>query len=357
MFKTISEPKLLSAPYISVVVTAYDRKDFILEAVQSVIDQTLERSKYEIIVVKNYLDEQIDEFLKRNSVLNVYTDEKSLGSKLAYGIDKAHGEIVSFLDDDDLYLPFKLREVYQVFLENKDIIYFRNEIIPTRKVEEVKNRFSEIEKMAPKRKTFRISKLNSSRKIFHVQEKYGVANMSSVSVRKSCYQQFSQSMFEINQMAEFYLFFIGFLTDDQNIISFQEKPLSIWRIHESWTNYDTNTTKRQFLSKNLEVSKDVALSYENFIKIIASMSNGSRNVQVLLKNIATRLDGWRAKIKLAENIKCNMREICALIKSGFYLKDHKILLTVPVSIFSLLSPNYAGKIFRWGLTREQFHKL
>ena len=81
MFKVISEPESSSKnPFISVVVTAYDRKEFILEAVKSVIDQTLDRSRYEIIVVKNYLDPEIDKFLGGNDVFNIYTDEKPLGA-------------------------------------------------------------------------------------------------------------------------------------------------------------------------------------------------------------------------------------------------------------------------------------
>jgi len=34
-------------PYISVIITAYNRKGFLLEAFNSALNQTLDRSKYE----------------------------------------------------------------------------------------------------------------------------------------------------------------------------------------------------------------------------------------------------------------------------------------------------------------------
>ena len=189
MFKVISEPESpLENPYISVVVTAYDRKEFILEAVKSVIDQTLERSKYEIIVVKNYLDPEIDKFLKENDVFNIYTDEKPVGAMLAYGIEKSMGEVVSFLDDDDLYLPFKLREVYEVFQENKDVVYFRNEIIKTRSVKAALVGLDENEIKTKKLMMFSRYRLNTVRDIYFLIREYGAGvNTSSTSIGRNYY--------------------------------------------------------------------------------------------------------------------------------------------------------------------------
>ena len=47
-------------PFISVIVTAYNRKEFLLQAVSSALRQTLPREYYEVIVVKNFEDEEID---------------------------------------------------------------------------------------------------------------------------------------------------------------------------------------------------------------------------------------------------------------------------------------------------------
>jgi len=48
---------------ISVVVTAYNRRDFLLSALKSVNNQSFK--DYEIIVVKNFHDQAIDNFIKK----------------------------------------------------------------------------------------------------------------------------------------------------------------------------------------------------------------------------------------------------------------------------------------------------
>ncbi len=57
-------------PFISVIITAYNRKEFILEALQSAVNQTLKRDKYEIICIKNFKDAKIDRYIKDNGIIN-----------------------------------------------------------------------------------------------------------------------------------------------------------------------------------------------------------------------------------------------------------------------------------------------
>ena len=55
-------------PYISVIITAYNRKEFLLNAIKSALNQTLDKKYYEIIVIYCiYI-----KFPIKNSVLIVY---------------------------------------------------------------------------------------------------------------------------------------------------------------------------------------------------------------------------------------------------------------------------------------------
>ena len=56
----------MNNPYISVIISAYNRKDFIMKAIESALDQDIDKSKYEIIVIKNFVDKDLDRFLKKN---------------------------------------------------------------------------------------------------------------------------------------------------------------------------------------------------------------------------------------------------------------------------------------------------
>ena len=115
-------------PLISVVITAHDRKKYLINAVNSILAQTLKRDIFEIIVVKNFEDRKIDEYLEREGINNVFTEENSFGAKLAIGIKLSQGDIISFLDDDDSFTNNKLEVVLGNFNDNADLNYFHNGI-------------------------------------------------------------------------------------------------------------------------------------------------------------------------------------------------------------------------------------
>ena len=66
----------------SVVIIAYKRKEFLINAVNSVLNQRYPREMIEIIVVKSFEDNEIDSILLKEQVRCVYTHEKSIGKKI-----------------------------------------------------------------------------------------------------------------------------------------------------------------------------------------------------------------------------------------------------------------------------------
>ena len=113
-------------PYISVIVTAYNRKEFLLKAIKSVVNQTLDKKYYEIIVIKNYRDEIIDDYIKNNHVIGIVSREESLTGKLVEALDIANGYVISFLEDDDLFSEDKLETIYNKFKHNHNLCYYHN---------------------------------------------------------------------------------------------------------------------------------------------------------------------------------------------------------------------------------------
>ena len=111
---------------VSVIITAYNRKDYLLSAVRSVADQTLSKDLYEVIVVKNFEDKQIDDYIRRLGFKNVVYDTPRYGEQVAVGIEESSGDVLAFLEDDDEFKREKLSEVYKAFSLYKDISYFHN---------------------------------------------------------------------------------------------------------------------------------------------------------------------------------------------------------------------------------------
>ncbi len=100
---------------ISVIVIAHDRKIFLPKALRSLEAQTLTKDKFEVIVVKYYEDNYIDNIINKNSWKNITTLEKSLGGKVAIGVEESKGNIITILEDDDIYMPERLQIIYNAF--------------------------------------------------------------------------------------------------------------------------------------------------------------------------------------------------------------------------------------------------
>ena len=54
-------------PYISVIITAYNRESFLLNAIKSAVNQTINKRHYEIIVIKNFKENTVDEMIYRGN--------------------------------------------------------------------------------------------------------------------------------------------------------------------------------------------------------------------------------------------------------------------------------------------------
>ena len=63
---------------ISVIIMCYNRRNFLCDAVRSVLNQTLNKSLFEIIVVKNFKS-PIDEYLSRNKIITILDKQKNAG--------------------------------------------------------------------------------------------------------------------------------------------------------------------------------------------------------------------------------------------------------------------------------------
>ena len=116
----------MDQPYISVIVTAYNRRRYLPFALRSLEAQTLPRDKFEVIVVKNFDDKESDDVISRNGWKDVYNDDLYQGRMVLAGLEEAKGEVITFLDDDDMYVKNRLEEVYKAFTSFKRLVYFQN---------------------------------------------------------------------------------------------------------------------------------------------------------------------------------------------------------------------------------------
>ena len=190
-------------PYISVIITACIRKEFLMNAIKSVLNQTLDKKYYEIIVIKNFQDDMIDNYILENHINGIISNDKSLSGKLSEALKIAKGNVISFLDDDDLFFENKLDIVYNEFKKDNNITYYHNLCVPI-------NRNG---------KTINVNSINTSLDF----------NMSSISIKK-CIVKINKTD-KINVVPDV-LMYLYALESNKKIIKGTEK-LTYYMFHNS----------------------------------------------------------------------------------------------------------------------------
>lgn len=114
---------------ISVIITAHGRKQYLMDAIKSVQSQTLQKQSFEVIIVKNFRDDVIDRYIESSGYSQIVTESETLGQKISEGILSCHGDVITFLDDDDLFHADKLSFLADIFQRNKQLSYYHNSII------------------------------------------------------------------------------------------------------------------------------------------------------------------------------------------------------------------------------------
>lgn len=105
---------------ISVVISTHGRSDKIERAIRSVIAQTY--SNLEIIVVDDNADNPVErmkteDIVRKYDKVRLIKNKNNLGGGLSrnVGIEAANGKLISFLDDDDQYLPDRVKKLYSLY--------------------------------------------------------------------------------------------------------------------------------------------------------------------------------------------------------------------------------------------------
>lgn len=110
---------------ISVIITCYNLEKYIAEAIESVIDQDCDSSLYEIIVVDDCSTDRSAEIVASFHSISYLKTPRNQGVLLAtvFGIQHAKGDVIAFLDGDDIWRSDKLSRVAARFREDNSLIF------------------------------------------------------------------------------------------------------------------------------------------------------------------------------------------------------------------------------------------
>lgn len=109
-------------PFISVIIPVYNARDYLRRCLDSVLNQIF--TDFEVILVDDGSTDEsggiCDEYAERDSRITVY-HKKNEGASLArkYGLERAGGEYVTFIDSDDWIANDYLSKLYGLVKQYK----------------------------------------------------------------------------------------------------------------------------------------------------------------------------------------------------------------------------------------------
>lgn len=101
------------------VIPAFNRKEFLKEAIESVLNQTYK--DLEVIVVDDGSEDETGEFIATlgdKRVKYIWQPNRGPAAARNRGVTVAEGKFLAFLDSDDLWTPAKLEKQVSFFEEN-----------------------------------------------------------------------------------------------------------------------------------------------------------------------------------------------------------------------------------------------
>lgn len=190
---------------ISVILTAYNRKEFLGDALNSLNNQTIK--DFEVILITNF-DYDLGKF--KMKIKHIISDG-NIGKFLCIGISNSSGDIIVFMDDDDLFLNNKLESVNNLFKNNK-ISYFHNQPIFIKGNTKYKRKFKPPD-----------------------------FNMSCISIRKSVINNYIEYLKELNAAPDTFFYSIS-LCSGLTVVN-KRVFLTMYRIHGNNSSDISNNEK------------------------------------------------------------------------------------------------------------------
>ncbi len=105
-------------PKVTIGISTYNRKDYIVETLNSVFAQTF--TDYEVIVVDDGSTDGTEEVIKNFGKPIRYYWKENGGDASARNkiIDLAEGEYITFIDSDDLLFSYSVKHLYEKIMAN-----------------------------------------------------------------------------------------------------------------------------------------------------------------------------------------------------------------------------------------------
>ncbi len=112
---------------ITVLMTVYNEKRYLAEAIESILNQTFRQ--FEFLIISEYgADEEtlkiLNQYAQKDSRISIIQNERNLGlaASLNKGLKIAKGKYIARMDSDDISVPNRLKWQYKYMEEHPEIV-------------------------------------------------------------------------------------------------------------------------------------------------------------------------------------------------------------------------------------------
>ena len=236
-------------PEISVVITCHQRKQFLKKCIDSVLNQTMKRERFEILLSIDFLDDEIESYCKEKDVAVVYDPTTTIGFKMAKGLELARGNIICFLNDDDEFTADKLEKIAKLFNNDTELTYVHNNWEKINKNNVV---LREKHPLRLKQNLMVDSAKIDGKLLRKAWKGRYFFNDSSISIRRSDYVQFLPIIRNIAGNQDNILFYLAAITGKH--LLFLVCKLTLFRAHPNMSSSSSDITRYAGLVKNRMIS-------------------------------------------------------------------------------------------------------
>lgn len=133
--------------FISVIIPTYKPAGYLCDCLQSIYNQSLNKSLYEIIIVLNGCNEpyrsQVSQYIDKylnEAIVNLFQiDKGGVSNARNFGIDHSKGDFIVFVDDDDLISQTYLNDL--LLVSNKNCVGCSNSFSFVDSIDKKNNNF------------------------------------------------------------------------------------------------------------------------------------------------------------------------------------------------------------------------
>lgn len=319
---------------ISVIILAHRRRKYLDRALNSVLQQTLDKRFYEIIVVKNFTDPVFDEKAAAVGTIVINSSLENLGGKMVEGIQSSSGRLISFLEDDDEFLPGKLETSLKEFQKSSELIYFHNSAMAIENGSEIKNKTV----MAPPIMITVQGQVIP--KVFRTLSNTGsFGNNSCLTLRRSFLEKYLVYIEKLNVTVDGFLFLAAL--DMEKELKFDVRPFTRYYLDTGFT-LKRYTNASDYVANKLTKSEVMLQDKENFDEIVMSYFRNSllqrfSSYSLMKERLNCNLYGKKAST-------ISLRDLFKYTLDSVYFWRVKSILGLPIHFIALKSPKVAARI-------------